>query len=521
MSSPQAVHWIQKLAHWLADSSEPGQEDQQELRTAILQADVLELESLLGVLSGLAADRQLNGKRLQLTIQWIAANALQRERNAAEDDYGQLDADAVAQAYSSLKGHDQTAAAHLLQLLSAQADDESLDRLAEIIGSNAPDEWNNVGLALSPLWQSSQTVLETFFAALALEENLDAATLPVLLDLSNFSVRTGKLQHHPFQDLAALLAKLLRQVTYRLEKLQSDPSSFGDSVESIQQILNDSIALTVSLCDSLGIIGGDESVDALTEAVQLSHRRIQVEAAGALASLGIESGKSRLLELAVDPAARLRAVRYAEDLGLEDELPSELRHPNALAESELALWLSSPEQFGLPPTSLELIDTRNQYWPSYEEPQNCFLFQFEYRFPESTVRNVGIAGPLTHAFQCDLAGMPVEDIYAIFAGWHAEHEEIFEVPAHSLNEAQLREANRLANAFEEFGLGVQERVALTLFFGEVALLAVVRKESRRLLGITDGHELICLPVNNTPTSISPETILCLYRGRKLLRTFNA
>ncbi|MCA9134880.1 MAG: HEAT repeat domain-containing protein, partial [Planctomycetales bacterium] len=348
-----------------------------------------------------------------------------------------------------------------------------------------------------------------------------AAALSVVLDLANFSVRQGKLPEHPLRSQRAALSRLLGSVVVRLGRLEKSPAEFGDDVAEVQRILNDSVALTISLCDALGWMEDPQAEESLEQALGLSHRRIQVEAAGALARLGSDRGAERLIDLATDPVARLRAVHYAEELDLVHRIDEGQRHPHALAESELAAWLARPEQFGFPPSGMELVESRSLYWPSFEEPQACYLFRYSYALPNGQLSNMGIAGPLTHAFQADLANLPIDDIYAAFAGWQAEHEEIFEVPSAQLNPAQRREADRLQEALTAQGLEIQDTLALTFFLGELALLARVEREGKAACAISDGVELLCYPTSNSPHALTPELVLAIYRGRKLLRTFNA
>ncbi len=114
----------------------------------------------------------------------------------------------------------------------------------------------------------------------------------------------------------------------------------------IQRILFDSVSLAVSLCDTLGLIGNPEAIGKLNQALRLSHRRIQTEAAFALAKLGDKQGKQKVLELASDFTCRQRAVAYAEELGIENELDERWTTNMALAVSRLANWLAQNEQMG-------------------------------------------------------------------------------------------------------------------------------------------------------------------------------
>ncbi len=344
--------------------------------------------------------------------------------------------------------------------------------------------------------------------------------MAALVDLANYSFRTGRIAKHAYFDRASDLISLLQNLTQRLRLMEENPKRFGDDVESIQRVLNESVALTVSLCDALGLIGAKNGTEALKSAMQLSHRRVQTESAGALARLGDASGKERLVALAEDRVARLRAVTYAEELGFADQIAPELRAPQAMAEAELASWLAAGDRFGVAPHEMELIDSRTQYWPSYEEPRDCYLFRYTYIVPSGQLSNVGIAGPLTCAFNSDLANLPPDDIYAVFAGWQAEHEDIYEVPEPLLNRDQRRESDRLVRTLEERGCSVKQLVALAFFFGEIALLAVVERDGKKLNAVTDGTELICYPASDHPTALTADLVLAIFRGRKLLRTFN-
>jgi hypothetical protein len=252
----------------------------------------------------------------------------------------------------------------------------------------------------------------------------------------------------------------------------------------------------------------------------LSHRRVQTEAAGALARLGHARGRERLVELAGDPMARLRAIAYAEELGFDQQIPPNLRSPQALAEAEAVVWLADRERFGMPPTTLELVDERTQFWPSYEEPQNCFLWRFSYHFAAGELSNYVLSGPMVFAFQADLKALEVDDVYAIFAGWQAEHEEIYEVPSSHFNASQRAESDRLLHVLEDGGIEELRPVALTFFFGERAVLATGQQHAANVCAISDGLETIIQPIDQRPTSLTPDLVLALYRGRKLLRTFN-
>lgn len=509
-------HWIETTLLWL-NEPEVGQMSEA-VREGLERASSGELEALVNVLVAQPHLLGSHAQRLRILMQLVVARTVGLGEQLGDNAIA-TPPDALGRLYQEIADRDTNAAAHVLQLLALQADSEAIATLAELLTQSPPEDWRAVGLGLSPLWNASSELLEEFFEHLS-DGFVHPATMAVLLDLANYAVRAGRLDSHPYQDRSESLTSLLSSVTAQLSQLEKDPSKFGGSVEEVQRTLGDSIALAVCLCDSLGLIGNDLARSSLSSTLALSHRRIQTEAAGALARLGDEEGRAKLVELAADRVARNRAVNYADELGFVDEIPAEFKVPQALAESELASWLAGSDQFGFPPSQMELTDARTQHWPGYEDPQDCYLFRYTYALPAGLVSNIGIAGPCSHAFHADLANLPVDDIYAAFAGWQAEHEEIFEVPMQQLNVAQRRETDRMQLYLEDQGLEVTRSIALTFFFGEVALIAEVTQEGKQLVAITDGQELLCYPMTNLSTSLSPDVVLCIFRGRKLLRTFN-
>jgi hypothetical protein len=510
--------WIQAVHQWLCRTSASNSD--RELGDLISGAGLEDLEQLVQVVSSQLMQFDVSTARLQILMQAVAARVIDQLKPHQHLETAMINPELLGQLYERLTEIDGQAAAHSLQLLAAQRDEESIDRLTECLAETPPGSWRDAGLGLSPLWEASSEQLEFFFDRLELEI-FHPSIMAVLLDLANYATRNKKLQIHPWHERVSALATLLSQVVIRLEQLQKEPSKFGEQVAQVQRVLGESVALTVALCDALGLIGDQLAIDALKQASDLSHRRIQAEAAAALARLGYDHGRERLIALAADPVARLRAVNYAEELGLSERIDEAQRTPVALAESELASWLAAPEQFGIPPTELTHVDSRMQYWPGYVEPCDCHLFRFEYRFPGGTFVNIGIAGPCTYSFQSDLTRLPIDDVYAAFAGWQAEHEEIFEIPLPLLNASQRREADCLEQHFMEQGWRIREGIALTFMLGEIALVARLENDDGQVCGITDGLETFWFPDTQASTAATPEVVLSIYRGRKLLRTFNS
>ncbi len=513
------MDWISTAQAWL-QSQDPRPVG--EVLSGIGTAGPDELQQLIAAIVEAAADEAVCKSAPAKTILQFTATRVKQLTEQSHEAC--VSAAQLMQVYEAFYKEAPIAAAHALQMMSQQAlvpDDSARDYLAHLasaIEQHPPSDWQSAALALSPLWSAQTDRLDYFFQALG-ESYLHASILAVLLDLAAHAVRTHRLPEHPWHDRGPALLGLLAQSITRLERLQRSPTDFGDDVQTVQQVLDEGVALAISLCGTMPMLDVDAN-DVLAQAMALSHRRIQCEAAAALASTGDDVGKKQLLLLAQDSVSRRRAVAYAEEMGFADEIDEELMLPHMLAESDLAAWLAEPTQFGVAPSSIELLDSRTLYWPSYEEPRNVYLFEFHFNFPGSPIRNVGISGPLTHAFHQDLMDFSSDDKYAVFAGWHVEHEDIFEVPITGLNTVQRAAADRLNKRFTELEYESAKLHSLMLFLGDVALLARASQDGQEYFVIVDENDHVRLKVEDRQRAPDVEILACLYKGRRLLRAFN-
>ncbi len=345
-------------------------------------------------------------------------------------------------------------------------------------------------------------------------------TIASVLDLANWVMRNESNIEHPAKEFEPKLQSLLIAVVERLEKLESNPTSFGADIRAIQRILDESVALCISLCDTIGLMSGELAKPGLMRAAKLRHRRIACEAAAALARLGDAHGKALLLELAAEPVARLRVLHYAEELELLDEVDDTWKSEYAKAESQLATWLAAPDNFGIAPKQIELVDQRNLMWPSYTEPQTCYLLRFTYPLASGQYTNIGIAGPLVYAFNADMADLPEMDIYAAFAGWQAEHPEIFEISRSEFTSSQLDIAMQLNEALQREDYSEVHIEFLGSFLGETVLVAIANHGGSEGVVVYDGTEKLWYPSTGRTRPVGVHEAYSIYKGRRFLRAFN-
>lgn len=407
----------------------------------------------------------------------------------------------------------------LLHLLVLSRSEDALRMAVERLKQQPPKDSIAAAQVLSPLMQSDDWPVAAVFPAL-----LDAIEHPAVaapaLDVANYLTRKQRVAIHPAADRVAMLNTLLAAVTRRLEQFEADPRTLGDDIATVQGRLSEAVSLAVSLCDALGLIGQAQSMPRLAAAMHLKHRRVQTEAAGALARMGDEAGIEHLLGLVSEPSARLRVIAYADELGLSERIEESARSSAATAEAELALWLSQPGQMGVPPTSVETIDERQLYWPSYDQPTDCFLVRFHYDMGSRSYSNVGITGPAVFALANDVADLPMDDIYAIYAGWHAEHDDIFAIAAERLNHAQKRVVADLAAHVDRSGYQSPQVELFGVFLGEQAAVFTATRDDKLCRVISDGLETMHIPIASRSRPLDAGDLWNLYKGRKLLRTFN-
>ncbi|MGB7343715.1 MAG: HEAT repeat domain-containing protein [Pirellulaceae bacterium] len=477
------------------------------------------LATLAAMLESTAEINQSDPAILGGLLRVVHTQLLQASGEEVAAVFAKIDPVLLYQLESSLPA--QTPNRHLLlQILAMMRTQQSLEILVAILVARPPKEWMQAAQVLSPLMQSDNWPVEAVYPEV-LQCLIHPSLAAPLLDLANYLTRKCRVEEHPAADQVTALNHLLGEVSGRLGSFEENPRAFGTDVETVQNTLGEAVALAVSLCDAVGLIGDESSIGKLNQTVELRHRRVQCEAAGALAKLGEEEGEKRLIELAADPAARLRAIQYADELGFGDGIEEEYRTDNATAEAELALWLSQPQQMGVPPTHIEVVDSRRMLWPSFDNPIDVFLVRFEYNFGDRCFSNVGLAGPTTHSMAADVADMPVEDIYAIYAGWHAEHPDIFTVSADQFNEAQRRAIEPYQQHLQHLDYDEIKPEMLGFLLDEQAAIFRGVRENTECLVVTDGLETIEQPVAGRQRPLQPQDLFNLYKGRKMLRTFNS
>jgi hypothetical protein len=406
-----------------------------------------------------------------------------------------------------------------LQMLAVQSEPEDLETLVELLEHHPPKKAEGLLIGLSPLFHLLNWPVDSFFPAAfrAIQHQHLAAGI---IDLANFTMTKRQLKKHPGDSRRKELIELLGAIVHRLEQFEENPRVFGEDIPTIQDTLRELISLAVSLCYCAGLLGDESAIGKLNQASELRHRHLQAEAFGSLARLGADHGRKELVALAREPAARLRVIEYSKELGLDDMIHPKYMTDEAKAEAKIALWLSEPANYTTPPTKLELIDNRELFWPGYKEAQDIYLFRYHYDLGPLQVCNIAISGPVCFAFRADLADLPIEDIYAAFAGWSFEHPDVHEFDVKTLPSFYSTVLKPLQQRLTDAGHTKIKKLKLGIFFREPILVCETHRGKLKGIAVVSRDEILWFPIRSKKHPMTALEAYCIFKGRIVLRSFN-
>lgn len=408
----------------------------------------------------------------------------------------------------------------ILRWIGTSAQPHALEIWLDLICDDPPEHRLGIGLAFAPLTERQFIPQPNLLQRLLTKGTTHAHISPAIFDLFNFYVRTGKLKTHPAAGRLDELTGLYQQLCRQMQQIETGNFQKQLDVGQINRQVSDAVALLVSLSDLFSLTLHRPAIPFLKTALELRHRRVQTEAAAALTRLSDDDGKQTLIRLADQPISRLRVLAYAEELGFLHEISLELQGEIARRESELAIWLAQPQQMGLAPSQMELLDQREMYWPSYDQPQNCFLFRYAYGVGPQAHSNIGICGPLTHAFAADLRHLPIEEMYAAFAGWQTVHQDIFQMTPYQARQTRPALTRRRERILDDGNYDEVVIQAYGSFLGEWVLIATACYEGKVGTIVVDDHDSTWFDQGHPQAPIDWKLAYAIWRGKQLLARFN-
>ena len=413
----------------------------------------------------------------------------------------------------------------LLGLLATINTEPALALWESRLCNDPPQHRAGIVLAFAPLLHNQSQLTQPLFDKLFAGAFSHLPVAAAILDLANYAFRQGVLSPHPAQGRVEQLSELLGQLAGQMARIEEGTIPENWEPLQISQTVSDAVALMIPLCDAMALMEHHQAIGKLNQTLDLKHRRLQTEAAAALAKLDDEAGRNALIGLAEHANVRTRVLAYADELGLGNQISLEYQGDIATAEAHLATWLCEPEQMGIAPSEMVLVDNRELYWPSYEHPVQCYLFRYSYGTGEQAYRNIAMSGPLTHAFSADITQLTKLDTYAAFAGWQTTHQEVFVVPYDRATKAMPGVVSNLVRKMNDLDYLDMTPLALAGFFGEYQLIASAKTpdQEEASLGtlIISNDRVDWIGPGNSAAPIDWQLALDIWRGRRLLANFNS
>ncbi len=321
-----------------------------------------------------------------------------------------------------------------------------------------------------------------------------------LLDAANVAAISGNLDHHPFDSNSGI--EILR--------------------EFISNRDFDRVSYAISAIAALPFISHPAREQLLELAMEHPHSLVQIESAWASAKLGRESGLNALANFCLDVHHARQAQRYLIELDREDVIPTESMEPLFQARAEFANWLAHPNELGVAPDEVQLIDHRTLRWPPEYAAKPFWLLS--YRLNDRTGLEpdrvgCGLVGSMTWCFfSYDMEQRPPEDNYAMHCYWEMRNQEL-------ITEADDIDAASYSSLLKQWVGAALEAPRVMA----VADVSPKLKLANRLVGIAearldaqdgwvalDGAQSRWYPRADQPEGTDAATVLWVHVGRQLL-----
>jgi len=285
----------------------------------------------------------------------------------------------------------------ILKILAFYGEADDMKLLAEAVRklSGVDERWSVIFGSLDPESPHTLTLID------ALREPLPPGACRVAyLDLANNTAIAGGLRRHPFDtpdgrdQLAAWLA---------------DPNRHH-------------YAYAKSAAAALAFIDEAARTKLLPTADAHPDGFVRLEGAWARAHSGDEAGIAALAKLALDPRYGQAAREYLVELGRADAVPKGVEDKDFQTLATFSAWISQPHEVGRVPDKLELLDSRELFWPPTGDRRRLWLVKYAFeKLPDQDAQGgVGMVGTAPFALFDATDRLPPEDLYGLYCCWELE-----------------------------------------------------------------------------------------------------
>ena len=181
-----------------------------------------------------------------------------------------------------------------------------------------------------------------------------------------------------FDDFRSVGAVELANQLYSDEKLTLHPAE--NYLHILKSWINykdeDKSSYAITACATLSLLTSTAALQLLKEATKHKNIMVKLEAIFSQVIHEIPQAKEKLLEMCLQPEIASKACDYAEELGIEEEIP-ETDDEEFEILSAAANWLSHAREYGEPPTKIEFRGVRIYKYDDGEEAE-IYLIKYWY-----------------------------------------------------------------------------------------------------------------------------------------------
>jgi hypothetical protein len=117
--------------------------------------------------------------------------------------------------------------------------------------------------------------------------------------------------------------------------------------------------------------------------------------------------------------------------------------------------------------------------------------------------------------------LPIDEVYAAFAGWQTVHDEIFQMSPVRAKQIYPNEVRRLERSLEDEAFEGLKIRTVGSFFGELVLIASAIHEGQAGTVVVDNHDSNWFEEGNPEAPIDWRMAYGIWRGKQLLTRFNS
>lgn len=152
---------------------------------------------------------------------------------------------------------------YLLNWLATIGSEASLLRFSQLCIEAPPTCPSSIVVAFAPLLQHNRTFQVEYVFPELLGGLQHPSIAAAILDLANFVTRENRVQQHPAAGHADSLIRMLGMLTEQLAMLEEGKVPEGKAPNEISRMVNDTVSLIASLCDSLSLIKAEDAIGKL------------------------------------------------------------------------------------------------------------------------------------------------------------------------------------------------------------------------------------------------------------------